>query len=29
VYGAGDCYRGFPRMSLLGDSVNRGNPPSK
>src|SRR5215204_872598 len=22
VYGAGDCYRGFPRMSLLGDSVN-------
>src|SRR5829696_5381166 len=26
--GGAACYRGFPRMSLRGDSVNRGNPPT-
>src|SRR5215207_9786340 len=25
--GGGDCYHQFPRMSLLGNSVNRGNLP--
>src|SRR5829696_10158556 len=29
LIGMGAYEYGFPRMSLLGDSVNRGNPPSK